>query len=121
VTYLIEASGKEGGGTLRLRSGYPTITSIEYTEGPDGTAALKITGAGFVDGNAVVSVSKGGEITELPKTFYAGERQGDATVTAIFGTKKKLKKLVKPGKTVIVSVESPAGSGRVSNQFVFAR
>lgn len=121
VSYLIEVSGKGSGGTLRLRSGFPVITGVEFKAGPDGEKALRITGAGFADGSAIVSVNKGGEVSALPTTFYAGERQGDATVTMIFGSKKKLKKLVKPGKTIIVSVESPAGSGRVSNQFVFTR
>jgi hypothetical protein len=121
VAYLIEASGKGGGGALRLRVGNPTITNVEFTKGPDGEKSLRITGAGFADGSAVVSVNKDGEITALPTTFFAGEKQGDGTVTVIFGTKKKLKKLVKPDRTIIVSVESPAGSGRVSNQFAFSR
>lgn len=119
--YLIEASGKGRGGSLALRLGNPTITGIEYTDGPDGKSALKITGAGFVDGQAVVIVQKGGSDEALPTTFFGNDRQGDGTVTTLFGTKKKLKKLVKPGKTVLVRVESPAGSGRVSNQFSFTR
>lgn len=121
VTYLIQASGKGGGGTLRLRAGHPTITNVEFKKGPDGEKALRITGAGFADGSAVVTVIKDGEVNVLPTTFFAGEKQADGTVTVIFGTKKKLKKLVKSDETVIVSVESPAGSGRVSNQFAFTR
>jgi len=121
VTYLIEISGKGSGGHLRLRLGYPTVTSVEYTTGPNDAASLRITGAGFVNNDAVVTVTKSGEDTQLPTTFFSGAPQGDGTVTAIFGTKKKLKKLVKAGKTVVVRVESPAGSGRVSVPFSFTR
>jgi hypothetical protein len=121
VTYLIEVSGKGSGGNLRLRLGYPTVTSVEYTTGPNGSDSLRITGAGFVNNDAVVTVTKSGEDTQLPTTFFSGNQQGDGTVTTIFGFKKKLKKLAKPGKTVIVRVESPAGSGRVSVPFSFTR
>ena len=121
TTYLIEASGKGSGGNLRLRLGYPTVTAIEYTEGPDGSNSLKITGAEFVNNDAVVTVNKNGEDNQLPTTFFSGIQQGDGTFTTIFGTKKKLKKLVKKRKTVIVRVESPAGSGRVSVPFSFTR
>jgi hypothetical protein len=121
TTYLIEASGKGSGGNLRLRLGYPTVTAIEYTEGPDGNAALKITGAGFINNDAVVTVTKNDEDNQLPTTFFSGVQQGDGTFTMIFGAKKKLKKLVKNRKTVIVRVESPAGSGRVSIPFSFTR
>ncbi len=121
VTYLIEVSGKGTGGTLRFRLGYPTITAIEYTSGPDGNNALKITGAGFVSDSASVIVQRDGEDTPLPKIFFTGEQQGDGTVTTVFATKKKLKKLVKPGRTVVVRIESPAGSSRVSVPFIFTR
>ncbi|MEK6304489.1 MAG: hypothetical protein AABO41_27695 [Acidobacteriota bacterium] len=121
VTYLIEVSGKGSGGNLRLRLGYPTVTAIEYTEGPDGSESLKITGAGFVNNDAVVTVNKSGDDNQLPTTFFSGAQQGDGTFTTIFGTKKKLKKIVKKRKTVIVRVESPAGSGRVSIPFSFTR
>ncbi|HSO73300.1 MAG TPA: hypothetical protein VLU47_00555, partial [Blastocatellia bacterium] len=120
VTYLIEVSGKGSGGNLRMRVGYPTITAVEYTAGPDGSDSLKITGAGFVNNDAVVTVNKKGVETQLPTTFFAGA-QLDGTTTTVFGSKKKLKKLVKPGKTVVVTVESPAGSGRVSVPFFFTR
>lgn len=121
VTYLIEATGKSSGGILRLRLGNPTITNVEFKKGPDGEKALRITGAGFADGSAVVSVLKDGKVTVLPTTFFSGDKQGDGSVALIFGTMKKLKKLVKSGEPVIVSVESPAGSNRISNQFVFTR
>jgi hypothetical protein len=121
ATYLIEVSGKGSGGNLRLRLGYPTITEIEYTEGPDGSNSLMITGAGFINNDAVVTVNKSGEDNQLPTTFFSGLQQGDGTFTTIFGTKKKLKKLVKKRKAVIVRVESPAGSGRVSVPFSFTR
>jgi hypothetical protein len=120
ITYLIEISGKGSGGNLRLRVGYPTITGVEYTAGPDGSDSLKIIGAGFVNNDAVVTVNKKGVATELPTTFFAGA-QPDGTMTTLFGSKKKLKKLVKPGKTVVVTVESPAGSGRASVPFSFTR
>ncbi|MFY9609990.1 MAG: sialidase family protein [Blastocatellia bacterium] len=120
VPYLIEVSGKAGGGNLRLRVGYPTITAVEYTPGPDGNDSLKITGAGFVNNNAIVTVDKKGVKTQLPTMFFAGA-QPDGTATTLFGSKKKLKKLVKPRKPVVVMVESPAGSGRVSVPFSFIR
>ena len=120
VAYLIEVSGKATGGTLRLRVGYPTITGVEYTAGPNGGDSLKITGGGFVNNNVVVRVDKKGAETQLPTVFFAGSQQ-DGTVTTLFGSKKKLKKLVKPGKTVVVTVESPAGSGLVSVPFFFTR
>jgi hypothetical protein len=121
VTYLIQVTGKGGGGTLRLRLGYPTITNVEFKKDPNGEKALRITGSGFADGSASVSVNKDGTVTNLPTLSFSGERQGDGTVTLLFGTVKKLKKLVKSGETVIVNIESPAGSGRLSNQFLFTR
>ena len=121
TTYLIEVSGKVSGGNLQLRIGYPTVIGVEYTKGPDGTDALKITGAGFINNDSVVTVTKGGEDNQLPTTFFSGVQQGDGTFTSIFATKKKLKKLVKKKKTVIVRVESPSGSGRISVPFSFTR
>ena len=50
-----------------------------------------------------------------------GQRQGDGTFNEISAARKKLRKVIKSGDTVIVSVESPAASGRVSNQYVFTR
>jgi hypothetical protein len=121
VEYLIEVSGKGNGGSLALSLGKPVITGVEYASAPDGSDALRITGAGLRDGDMLVTVNKKGELTPLTTIFAAGERQDDGTLTSIFATKKKLKKLVKRGKTVVVSIESPAGSGRTSNRFAFTR
>jgi hypothetical protein len=121
TTYLIEASGKTGGGLLKLRLGNPTITNVEFKKDPNGEKALRITGAGFTDGTATVSVIKDGNLTVLPTLTFSGEKQGDGTVISLFATVKKLKKLVKSGETVTVTIESPAGSGRLSNQFLFTR
>jgi hypothetical protein len=121
TTYLIEASGKGSGGTLALRLGAPTVTDVEYTTGPDGTAALKITGAGFVENNTKVTVLSSGSETVLPTIFYTGQRQSDATYTMIFATKKKLKKLIKKGRLVLVTVESPVDRNNVSIPFSFTR
>lgn len=120
-TYLIEATGKGSGGTLRLRLGAPTITSVEYTSAPDDSNALKIQGAGFAENNARVTIRVGSDDLDLPTVFYVGDRQGDGTVTTIFATRKKLKKKVKRGRTVIVTVESPLGQNSVSIPFSFTR
>jgi hypothetical protein len=121
VEYLIEVSGKGTGGSLVLSLGKPVITGVEYTSAPDGSDALRITGAGLRDGDALITVNKKGEVTPLTTIIAAADRQDDGTLTSIYATKKKLKKLVKRGKTIVVSIESPAGSGRISNQFVFTR
>ncbi|HLG16761.1 MAG TPA: sialidase family protein [Blastocatellia bacterium] len=119
--YLIEASGKGSGGTLRFRLGAPTVTSVEYTTGPDGGKALKIAGASFVDGTARVTVRAGGGDTILSSVVFAGPFQGDGTYTMMFATKKKLKKLIKRGRPVVIVVESPVGSGNDSVPFTFTR
>ncbi|HEX8186416.1 MAG TPA: hypothetical protein VF747_16745, partial [Blastocatellia bacterium] len=119
--YMIEVSGKGSGGSLIFNLGKPVITGVEYTTAPDGSEALRITGAGFRDGDTIVTVSKNGDPNPLTTVIAASERQDDGTLTAIFATKKKLKKLVKNRKTVVISIESPAGSGHISNQFVFTR
>jgi hypothetical protein len=121
VTYLIEVSGKGSGGILKFRLGYPTITGVEYTTAPDGSEALRITGAGFVNGNVEVIVTKKGDPNIMTTIFFVVPIQGDNTVTAMFATKKKLKKLVKKKKTVEVRIESPVASGRQSNTFSFTR
>jgi hypothetical protein len=121
VAYIIEVSGKGSGGLLRLSLGKPVITGVEYTPAPDGSDALRITGAGFRNGDVTVIVSRDGEPNLMTTIIPAGERQDDGTLTAIYATKKKLKKLVKRRRTLVISVESPAGSGRISNQFVFTR
>jgi hypothetical protein len=121
VTYLIEASGKAGGGTLRLRVGFPTITSAEYITAPDGSDALKLIGAGFVNGDARINVFKNGEPNLMTTTIFGAPIQGDNTATEMITYKKKLKKVVKKRKTVEIELESPAGSGRLANPFSFTR
>src|SRR5262249_47428152 len=106
TTYLIEVSGKGTGGNLKLRLGYPTITNVEYTIAPDESEALRITGAGFVGDNTALIVQRDGEDTLLNRYFFTGTRQGDGTYAEFFGTKKKLRKLVKPNREVIIRVES---------------
>lgn len=120
VTYLIEASGKATGGFLKIRAGFPTITGVEYTSAPDGSDALKITGAGFMSGNAAVTVQLDGEDIALPNMFFTSQPLPDGTDTTLFAWKKKLKKLVKRG-SLLVRIESPAGSGNISNMFLFTR
>jgi hypothetical protein len=121
TNYLIEAVGKGNGGALHLRLGFPTISEVSFTRGPDGSKSLRITGAGFTNGSASVVVRKDGEDNILPTTFFSSTVEGDGTVTQLFATKKKLKKLVKKGQPVVVTVESPAGSGRTSRPFTFTR
>jgi hypothetical protein len=121
VTYLIEVSGKGSAGSLHFRVGYPTITGVEYTSAPDESDALKITGAGFVSEDVTVIVQKEGDDTPLPRLFFTDVRQGDGTTASFYATKKKLKKLIKRGNTVVVQIESPAGSGRLSVPFSFTR
>ena len=120
VTYLIETSGKGGGGVLKIRAGYPTITGVEYTSGPDESPALKITGAGFFANNISVTAQLNGEDIALPNIFSGGPPLPDGSDTVFYATKKKLKKLVKRG-SLLVRVESPAGSGNTSNSFLFTR
>jgi hypothetical protein len=117
---LIVASGKGSGGTLKIRAGYPTITSVEYKPAPDGTDALKITGSGFHAGNATVTVQLDGEEIALPNIFTAGPPLPDGTDTSFYASKKKLRKLVKRG-SLLVRVETPSGSGNTSNAFLFTR
>jgi hypothetical protein len=57
----------------------------------------------------------------MTSVFYTGAQHADGTVAEIFATRSKLKKLVKSGRTVLVQVESPAGSGRFSNVYSFTR
>jgi hypothetical protein len=119
--YLIEVTGKGNGGTLHLRVGYPTITAVEFPPAPKGSEILKITGAGFNENNVTVTMNKAGDDTALPTVSFTGQRQSDGTFNEITATRKKLRKLIKPGDTVIVTVESPTASGRSSNRYVFTR
>jgi hypothetical protein len=122
TTYFIEASGKGTGGGLQLRLGAPTVTGVEFVKkGPEGTPALRINGAGFVEGatRVFVRLQGSGADTELPSITYTGARQGDSTFTSIFASKSKLKKLVKPGSTIVVRVE--AANGLQSIPFTYTR
>lgn len=122
TTYLIEVTGKGTGGTLNLRVGFPTVTSVAYVKkGPDGTPSLQISGAGFVQNNAQVTVTINSVDTVLPNTFYTGTRFADGTTNMIAANQIKLKKLVKAGLPVTVKVESPVGSGNFSVPFAFTR
>jgi len=120
TTYLIEAGGKTGGGMLKIRAGSPTITAVEYTSAPDGSDSFRISGSGFVNGNAAVTAQLDGEDVLLPNMSFVGPPLPDGTDTTLYAWKKKLKKLVKRG-SLILRVESPAGSGNISNRFLFAR
>lgn len=118
--YLIEVSGKGSGGSLRIRIGYPTITHIEFTDSPFGDA-LRIDGAGFVIRNAAVTAQRDGEDIPLPNVSFLDPVPSDGTAAVVYASKKKLfKKLVKRG-SFVVRVESPIGSGQISNPFVFTR
>lgn len=117
VTYMIEASGKGSGGALKMRAGYPTITGVEYTTAPDGSNVLRITGAGFRADNVAVTAQLNGEDVALPNISFAPPLPDGKDLT-LFATKKKLKKLVKRG-SLLIRVESPVGSGNISNSFLF--
>ena len=117
VTYLIEASGKGAGGSLRIRVGYPVITAIQFTSVPFGDA-LEIFGAGFVRDNATVTAQLDGEDIALPNVSFFGLPLPDGSDGVVYASKKKLRKLFKRG-SLLVRVESPVGSGHVSNQFLF--
>jgi hypothetical protein len=119
VTYLIEVSGKGSGGTLQIKVGYPTITEVQYVS--DGIVAdfLTVRGAGFA-GNSVVSVQKPDTDAEILATTVGGS-QGDGTATLLTANRKKLKKLIKPGKTVTIKVVPANGVGPESATFLFRR
>ncbi|MFL6274631.1 MAG: sialidase family protein [Blastocatellia bacterium] len=119
-TYLIEITGK-GSGSLNLRVGYPTITAVEFPPAAKGSEVLKITGSGFSENNVSVAMSMDGSEITLPTVTFSGQRQGDGTFNEITATRKKLRKKLRSGDTVIVTVESPTGSGRVSNRYLFTR
>lgn len=119
VTYLIEVSGKESGGTLQIRVGHPTITEAQYVS--DGVVAdfLTVRGAGF-PANSAVSVQKAGEDAEVLATTIGGS-QGDGTATLLTANRKKLKKLIKPGKIVTIKIVPANGVGPESAAFLFRR
>jgi hypothetical protein len=118
VTYLIEVSGKGVGGSLRIRVGYPMITSIQFTSAPDGSDSLQISGAGFINGSVTVNAQQNGSDIALPGIFFNNPPFADGTETTVFATRKKLRKILRHG-SLLVRVESPAGSGHVSNPFLF--
>jgi hypothetical protein len=120
VTYTIEVAGKGSGGSLGLRVGFPTVTSVQYTTASGG-AALQITGAGFVENNARATVQIAGVSTVLPGATFRGSPQGDGTETSFLATKNKLKKLIKPGVPVTLTVQSPKTSSNQSVPFTFMR
>jgi hypothetical protein len=117
--YLIVASGKGAGGFLKIRVGYPTITNIRYTTASD-LDVFEISGANFFGNNAAVTAQLDGEDIPLPNVFTIGSPQANGMDTILYATKKKLRKLVKKG-SLLVRVESPAGSGKISNSFLFTR
>jgi hypothetical protein len=121
TTYLIQAGGRGVGGNLKLRLGYPTVTAAEYLTLPDGSEFIRVIGSGFVENSATMIIQKDGEDTPLTSVNFVNARQGDSTYTELRGTKKKLRKLVKPGRSAFVRIESPSGSGRVSVPFFFTR
>src|SRR5262249_47058726 len=121
-TYLIEVTGKTGSGSLNLRVGYPTVTSIQYTVGPDGAQSLELVAAGIAVNNANVRVQVDGNDNILPNVTYTSVTLADGTPEQhIFASRKKLKKLIKPGVTVQVRIESPVGSGLTSVPLSFSR
>ena len=121
-TYLIEVTGKSGGGSLNLRVGYPTVTSIQYTTGPDGSQSLELVAAGIVVNNASVIVQVDGADNVLPNLTYTFVALPDGTPEEhLFASRKKLKKLIKPGVPVQIRIESPVGSGVTSVPMTFVR
>src|SRR5215471_17465550 len=121
-TYLIEVAGKNGGGSLNLRVGYPTVTSIQYTVGPDGAQSLELVAAGIVVNNSSVIVQVNGTDNMLPSLTYTFVLLPDGTQEEhLFASRRKLKKLIKPGVPVQVRIESPVGSGITSVPLTFVR
>ncbi len=121
TTYLIQVSGRGNSGNLKLRLGYPTVTFAEYLTLPDGSESIRVVGAGFVENNAAVFIQKNGVDTPLTTVNFVNTRHSDGTFAELRGTRKKLRKLVKPGKAAVVRVESPEGSGRFSVPLTFTR
>jgi hypothetical protein len=121
TTYLIQAGGRGLGGTLKLRIGYPTVTAAEYLTLPDGSEFIRVVGAGFVENSATMVLQKDGEDIPLTTVNFISARQSDGTYTELRGTRKKLRKVVKPGRSAFVRVESPVGSGHFSVPYFFTR
>lgn len=121
ATYLIEATGKGAGGSLRLKIGFPVITGIEYPSLPKGSELFRITGAGFRENDVAVSMNRAGDVFPLPNIAFTGQRQADGTFNEITATRKKLRKVVQPGTSVTVTLQSPASGGAESNPVVFTR
>jgi hypothetical protein len=124
VTYLIEASGSssiKSGGNLKLRVGYPTVTFADYLTTDDGSEFIRARGAGFASNNTAMTIRKDDGDTPLTSVRFINAQQGDGTFTELWGTRKKLRKLIKPGRSARVLVESPIGGGRFSVPFFFFR
>lgn len=121
TTYLIEVSGKGGGGNLQLRFGFPTATFADYLVTADGSEFVRVFGASFVENNSTMIIRKEDGDTPLTTVNVAGQRQGDGSFAELRGTKKKLRKLIKPGRSAIVIIESPSGSGHFSVPLLFTR
>ncbi len=121
TTYLIQVSGRGSGGNLKLRIGNPTVINALYTIDSDGGEFVRVLGAGFVENNVTMVIRREDGDTPLTTVNFSGQRQGDGTFTELFGTKKKLRKLIKPGRSATVIIESPIGSGRFSVPFTFTR
>jgi hypothetical protein len=121
VTYLIEVSGTGRGGNLKLRFGFPTIISADYLTTEDGSEFIRVRGAGFIGNSTAMVIRKDDGDTMLTTVNFINSQQSDGTFTEIWGTKKKLRKLIKPGRSARVIVESPPGSGRFSVPFFFLR
>ncbi|MEW6128409.1 MAG: sialidase family protein [Acidobacteriota bacterium] len=121
TTYLIEVAAKGTGGNLQIRLGFPTIISAQYTVAPNGAESVKVTGAGFIENNSLMIVTKNGEDIPMTTHIVDGARQGDNTFAQIFGTRKKIHKVIKPNKTVVLRIESPVGGNRVTQSIKFVR
>jgi hypothetical protein len=119
VTYLIEVSGKGSGGTSQIKLGFPTITEVQYVSDGVNADFLTVRGAGFASNGAVSVQPPGGDAEVLATTI--GGSQGDGTATFLTANRKKMKKLIKPGKTVTIKVVPANGVGAESATFLFKR
>jgi hypothetical protein len=119
VRYLIEVSGKGSGGSSQIKIGFPTITEVQYISDGVNADVLTVRGAGFPSNSAVSVQPPSGE-TEVLATTVGGS-QGDGTATFLTANRKKLKKLIKPGRTVTIKVVPANGVGPESATFLFMR